>query len=298
MKLTDKTRHDSTYQNTPVNLEKISSESTMYNHTITESSSSLLSTNSRRNSRPLSIARRVSFADEVNILNSSDERSQKPITSTVSSSNDRISEQEDRHEQVHSTVTQTSMQEDRQNRTNKNNDKSSLSAAFSQQQSPSIQLPTKYRLPSAGDVLISKMDSNLRMLIIKELSKNGHNERFLSRMSRFSIKTDDSTCMHDSFPGSTTSVDESKLRRTSTKSSSSHDSSDWIKLARLVGVNESEIDHWLSQNLQYPAGRVIATWCSYSTSAPTVADFYSYLSSKQLNRPDLARCIETMYSIQ
>jgi hypothetical protein len=179
MKLTDKTRHDSTYQNTPVNLEKISSESTMYNHTITESSSSLLSTNSRRNSRPLSIARRVSFADEVNILNSSDERSQKPITSTVSSSNDRISEQEDRHEQVHSTVTQTSMQEDRQNRTNKNNDKSSLSAAFSQQQSPSIQLPTKYRLPSAGDVLISKMDSNLRMLIIKELSKNGHQDRRL-----------------------------------------------------------------------------------------------------------------------
>lgn len=46
-------------------------------------------------------------------------------------------------------------------------------------------LPAKFRLPSASEVLVNKMDSNLRMLIIKELSKNGHNERPLSRMSKF-----------------------------------------------------------------------------------------------------------------
>lgn len=46
-------------------------------------------------------------------------------------------------------------------------------------------LPTKYRLPLANEVLVNKMDSNLRMLIIKELSKSGHAERPLSRMSKY-----------------------------------------------------------------------------------------------------------------
>ena len=59
-----------------------------------------------------------------------------------------------------------------------------------QQQDPpsksKYNLPSKYRLPLASDVLINKMDSNLRMLIIKELSKSGHMERPLSRMSKFS----------------------------------------------------------------------------------------------------------------
>jgi hypothetical protein len=45
-------------------------------------------------------------------------------------------------------------------------------------------LPSKYRLPVANEVLINKMDSNLRMLIIKELSKSGHAERPISRMSK------------------------------------------------------------------------------------------------------------------
>jgi hypothetical protein len=74
----------------------------------------------------------------------------------------------------------------------------SSSSSFHQQNDNSLQikynLPSKYRLPLASEVLVNKMDSNLRMLIIKELSKSGHIERPLSKMSkiflvfRFSIK--------------------------------------------------------------------------------------------------------------
>ncbi|CAF5192486.1 unnamed protein product, partial [Rotaria magnacalcarata] len=68
-------------------------------------------------------------------------------------------------------------------------------------------------------------------------------------------------------------------------------------LARLIGVDEPEIDHWSSQNLQYPAGRVISTWCNSTSPPPTVAQLYFLLSTNQLNRLDLARHIETMYRI-
>lgn len=54
-----------------------------------------------------------------------------------------------------------------------------------QQSQSKYNLPSKYHLPSGKDVLVKRMDPNLRMLIIKELSKSGHAERPLSRMSRF-----------------------------------------------------------------------------------------------------------------
>jgi len=43
------------------------------------------------------------------------------------------------------------------------------------------------RLPLAKDTLIDKMDSKLRMLIIKELSKDSHIERPLSKMSELTV---------------------------------------------------------------------------------------------------------------
>jgi hypothetical protein len=41
----------------------------------------------------------------------------------------------------------------------------------------------KSRLPLASDTLVDKMDSNLRMLIIKELSKDSHIQKPPSKMS-------------------------------------------------------------------------------------------------------------------
>jgi hypothetical protein len=146
--------------------------------------------------------------------------------------------------------------------------------------SPSrFHLPSKYRLPLASEVLVNKMDSNLRMLVIKELSKSGHAERPLSRMSKLNNNETNSR------------------QRQSSRSSSMNESPEWVELARLIGVDESEIDHWLSQNLQYPAGRVISAWCNYASPPPTVAELHSLVSSNELNRPDLARYIETMYII-
>ncbi len=74
-------------------------------------------------------------------------------------------------------------------------------------------------------------------------------------------------------------------------------SPEWVELARLIGIDEPEIEHWLSQNLQYPAGRVLSAWCNYVSTAPTVAELHSLVSSNELNRQDLARYIETMYII-
>ena len=72
---------------------------------------------------------------------------------------------------------------------------------------------------------------------------------------------------------------------------------EWIILARLVGIDEAEIEHWVSQALQYPASRVISVWCHSTTPCPTVADLYRLLLSNELNRQDLARSISTMYSV-
>ena len=87
-------------------------------------------------------------------------------------------------------------------------------------------------------------------------------------------------------------------RRQRSRSSPQSESPEWVELARMIGIDESEIDHWLSQNLQYPAGRVISAWCNYASPPPTVAELYILVSSKELNRPDLARYIETMYIIE
>lgn len=73
---------------------------------------------------------------------------------------------------------------------------------------------------------------------------------------------------------------------------------EWVELARLVGIDEAEIEHWASQNLQYPAGRVISSWCNSESAQPTVADLHSLITSNELNRHDLARYIETMYIIE
>lgn len=97
------------------------------------------------------------------------------------------------------------------------------------------------------------------------------------------------------FLGSNYGINSSnrKVRR-----SPSEETPEWIELARLIGIDESEIDHWASQNLQYPAGRVISAWCNYGSPAPTVAELHTVLTSKELRRADLARYIETMYIIQ
>lgn len=72
---------------------------------------------------------------------------------------------------------------------------------------------------------------------------------------------------------------------------------EWVSLAQLIGIDQSEIDHWLSQSLQYPASRVLSTWCNCTSPSPTVGQLHSLISSTQLNRIDLAREIETMYHI-
>ncbi len=87
-------------------------------------------------------------------------------------------------------------------------------------------------------------------------------------------------------------------RHHSSRNSTLNESPEWVELARLIGIDESEIDHWLSQNLQYPAGRVISAWCNYASPPPTVAELHSLVSSNEVNRPDLARYIETMYTIE
>ena len=54
------------------------------------------------------------------------------------------------------------------------------------------QLNDLTRLPLASETLIEKMDSNLRMLIIKELSKDSQISKPLSKMSKVSNPSDDS----------------------------------------------------------------------------------------------------------
>ena len=101
------------------------------------------------------------------------------------------------------------------------------------------------------------------------------------------------------YGGSQHSGESRSRNRNRSRSNGQEDPSlEWVEVARLIGIDESEIDHWLSQNLQYPAGRVISAWCNYASPPPTVAELHSILSSKELNRNDLARYIETMYIIE
>ncbi|CAF1212165.1 unnamed protein product [Rotaria sordida] len=138
---------------------------------------------------------------------------------------------------------------------------------------------SKSHLPLASDTLIDKMDSNLRMLIIKELSKDNYIQRPPSRMSsNYTENINDFNSYQ-------------KQHRSRNRSP------EWVELARLIGIDQSEIDHWLSQSLQYPAGRVISTWCNSILPSPTVAQLYSLLSTNKLNRLDLAHQIATMYNV-
>ncbi|CAF4429052.1 unnamed protein product, partial [Rotaria magnacalcarata] len=64
---------------------------------------------------------------------------------------------------------------------------------------------------------------------IKELSKSGHNERPLSRMSSAygNNNNDSSSQQHH--------------RRQKSKNTSSSESPEWVEFARLIGIDESEI---------------------------------------------------------
>ncbi|CAF2485809.1 unnamed protein product [Rotaria sp. Silwood2] len=258
-------------------------------------SSNRNSTNERRSHQTSSAKRNVSFADEVNIYNDDDEtyiNQERKLPSTIISNEQNNEETLSSSTFINSSFVTISNQNSLEEKYIDSDyySVSSSSSFPSQQYDISSQikynLPSKYRLPLANEVLVNKMDSNLRMLIIKELSKTGHNERPLSRMS--------------SAYGNNNSDSNSRQhhRRQQLKSTSSSDSPEWVELARLIGIDESEIDHWLSQNLQYPAGRVISAWCNYASPPPTVAELHSLVLSKELNRPDLARYIETMYIIE
>lgn len=159
-----------------------------------ESSSSVRPTSENGARRRIHSDRRsVSFADRVNVLNDDDEQELQPI--------DHLDGTNDFQEHfasssssllINPSVEYSSHPEQYPERLLENN-YYDYSSPPSQNQSPystrsismtkKSSLPSKYRLPSARDTLVNKMDSNLRMLIIKELSKNGHTERPLSRMS-------------------------------------------------------------------------------------------------------------------
>ena len=161
-------------------------------------SSSRLGTNDRRHHRVASARRSVSFADEVNILNDDDEGDLQIRESSELSLAHSSNEQQDfgGHYSSSSSFVDPSLehpshQQQMQERYI-DSDYYSLSSSSSSQQQYGQQtpakssLPPKYRLPAAREILVNKMDSNLRMLIIKELSKNGHTERPMSRMSESS----------------------------------------------------------------------------------------------------------------
>ncbi len=249
--------------------------------------SSRNSTGDRRRQSP-SVRRSVSFADEVNVLNDYDEsdlQQRIELPGRVTSNEQDMEDNLESSSFIDSSSFIVSNQNPPVEEKFHDSDYYSLSSASPPQQHHDIPsqsrytLPSKYRLPLASEVLVNKMDSNLRMLVIKELSKSGHAERPLSRMSKLNNN-------------------ESNSRRQPSRASSLNESPEWVELARLIGIDESEIDHWLSQNLQYPAGRVISAWCNYASPPPTVAELHSLVSSNELNRPDLARYIETMYIIE
>ncbi|CAF3728380.1 unnamed protein product [Rotaria socialis] len=249
--------------------------------------------NERRNHQVSVGKRNVSFADQVNVFNDdyeTDIERTTGLSSTILSNEHNIDENLSSGSYTNSSsliLSNQNLADEKYIDSDYYSISSSSSLQHQQYDIPSqlkYNLPTKYRLPLASEVLVNKMDSNLRMLIIKELSKSGHNERPLSRMS--------------SAYGNNNNNDSSSRqqhRRQKSKNASSSESPEWVEFARLIGIDESEIEHWLSQNLQYPAGRVISAWCNYATPPPTVSELHSLVSSKELNRPDLARYIETMY---
>lgn len=249
----------------------------------------------RRTNQSVSMRRSVSFADEVNVVNDYDEtdlHQQRGLPSTVLSPRHDSENDLGSSSFMNSSSSLIIPHDEPMEQRIPEQDYYALSVTPSYQQQHNVpiqtksQLPTKFRLPPAGDVLVNKMDSNLRMLIIKELSKSGHSERPLSRMSK----------LHNY--ESNSSRQQTRRQQSSRSSTIDESTPEWVELARLIGIDESEIDHWSSQNLQYPAGRVISAWCNYASPPPTVAELYSLVTSNEINRPDLARYIETMYTIE
>lgn len=168
-------------QTLPVNTQLVAIEST-------RPSSNLIVNEQQRRVSQHSNRRSVSFADQVNVMNDDDEQflppqSQSPDQEHFDSSSLLIN----------SSTEYSTHPEQFQQRTIENDFYNYSTPIVStpptiqqQQQQHRSTLPSKYRLPFAKDVLVNKMDSNLRMLIIKELSKNGYTEQPLSRMSEFS----------------------------------------------------------------------------------------------------------------
>lgn len=132
------------------------------------------------------------------------------------------------------------------------------------------------KFPLAKETLVDQMDPNLRMTIVKELSKDAHVPiRPLSRRS----------FMYNRQVNNNYSIPVEQKR-----------SFAWVEFARLIGIHESDIEHWLSQTLQYPAGRVLSSWCRSNSPSPTVADLHRLMTSNELHRNDLANEIEQIYS--
>ena len=262
-----------------------------------------IGSSSTRHPSLTSIRRSVSFADKVNVLNGDGEIDLHPfVTSDLPTQVSTASR--DIEENVYSLTPAADMVSNLdlfQGKLTDSDYHSFSSSSFTDLRptSPKYHLPLKYRRPLGSDVSVNKMDANLRMLIIKELSKNGHADSPFSRMSEFFVEPSTSSFDRSAIVGST---DPNPLTRESreamrARTNLTNESSDWVKLARLIGIDQSEIDHWLSQNLQYPAGRVLSAWSNCSSVPLTVARLHSLVSSDEVNRPDLARYIETVYII-
>ena len=131
-------------------------------------------------------------------------------------------------------------------------------------------------LPAAKETSVDEMDPRLRMTIVKELSRDAgvpirppsrRSFMYNRQVSNYSIPTEQKR------------------------------SFEWVELARLIGIHESDIEDWLSQTLQYPAGRVLSSWCRSSSPSPTVADLHRLMVSHELHRHDLANEIEQIYAL-
>ncbi|CAF1426208.1 unnamed protein product [Adineta steineri] len=294
--------HDSRDQQATVDQQENTDDTNISSNdmALKSQSSNQNSTSERRNQHSASMKRNVSFADEVNVRNDDDKTDFNPNNELPSTVMSHEQTGEDNFSSISLGNSPSLTFSDRNSTEEKINDSDyhSISSASSHHhqhqqqqydapsQSTKYNLPSKYRLPLASEVTVNKMDPNLRMLIIKELSRSGHVERPLSRMSSARpINTQN------------VKVNSRQQQRQQIENVPVTISPEWVELARLVGVDEPEIDHWLSQNLQYPAGRVISAWCN-SSSTPTVAKLHSLLTSNELNRHDLARYIETMYIIE
>lgn len=139
--------------------------------------------------RSASTRRSVSFAPEVNVFNEDEDNETTPTAQQMENDSDEHFQTTTLQE-----IQQFSFPEQNREKFSDSDyfSVSSNSSNYEHQNAQKSALPSKYRLPIGSEILVNKMDSNLRMLIIKELSKTGHNERPLSRMSKSSRWTEPS----------------------------------------------------------------------------------------------------------